>query len=231
MLAPHVRAEREEFYRSVFGEKKFPAIVLFRPSLWEVSAYPEKIAGLLARGFTNPQKMITSSPTILGHSFDNIDAKIEGLRERGFSNPQKMIVSLHSILGLSFDNIDRKIAGLRERGFKDPQKIIASLPAILGYSFDNIDEKIAGLSARGFTNPQKMIASSPAILCYSSKNIDRKLKLCRRLRVDVVLFITWTVMFISMSSKHYVPIARALRKQGKEPTPTNVFRIYKNQTF
>ncbi len=198
MLAPHVRAQREEFYRGVFGEEKFLAIVLLRPYLWDVSMYLEKVAGLSARGFSDPQKMIGSFPAILHYSFGNIDEKIAGLSARGFSDPQKMIGSLPTILGLSFENIDAKIEGLRERGFSNPQKMITSLPAILGLSFENI---------------------------------DRKLKLCRRLNVDVTTFIAYSVVFIGMSAKHYVQIARRCRDLNIDPTPKNVFRIYKKKTF
>ena len=126
---------------------------------------------------------------------------------------------------------DKKIAGLTERGFKDPQKMITSLPAILSLSFDNIDEKIAGLTERGFKDPQKMITSLPAILSLSFDNIDRKLLLCRRLKVDVDAFIAYTIVFIGMSPKHYIPIAKKLRETGKEATPKNVFAIDKAKTF
>ena len=109
--------------------------------------------------------------------------------------------------------------------------MITSLPAILSLSFDNIDEKIAGLTERGFKDPQKMITSLPAILSLSFDNIDRKLLLCRRLKVDVDAFIAYTIVFIGMSPKHYIPIAKKLRETGKEATPKNVFAIYKAKTF
>ena len=109
--------------------------------------------------------------------------------------------------------------------------MITSLPAILGYSFDNIDEKIAGLTERGFKDPQKMITSLPAILGLSFDNIDRKLRLCRRLKVDVDAFIAYTVVFIGMSPKRYIPIARKLQETGKEAIPKNVFAVYKAKTF
>ena len=161
----------------------------------------------------------------------NYNEKIEGLLERGFKNPQKMITSLPAILSYSFDNIDKKIEGLLEREFKDPQKMIISSPAILNYSLDNIDKKIEGLLERGFKDPQKMITSSPAILGLSFNNIDRKLRLCRRLKVDVDAFIAHSVFFTIMSSKNYIPILRACRAQGKEPSPKNIFAIYKAKRF
>ena len=93
------------------------------------------------------------------------------------------------------------------------------------------DKKIAGLTERGFKDPQKMITSLPAILSLSFDNIDRKLLLCRRLKVDVDAFIAYTIVFIGMSPKHYIPIAKKLRETGKEATPKNVFAIYKAKTF
>ncbi len=97
---------------------------------------------LLARGFKNPTKLITSMPAILSLSLDNIDAKIKGLKARGFKNPTKLITSLPTILGYGFDNIDAKIEGLKVRDFKNPIKLIISSPQILSYSFDNIDWRL-----------------------------------------------------------------------------------------
>ena len=93
----------------------------------------EKIAGLSARGFTNPQKMITTSPAILGYSFENIDDKIAGLSARGFTNPQKMIASLPAILDLSFENIDRKLKLCRRLGV-DVDAFIARTIVFIGMS-------------------------------------------------------------------------------------------------
>jgi hypothetical protein len=165
MLSPSEREARHDFYTKIFGHDRVKDSTIFTDHWWPISAYREKIAGLSARGFT------------------------------------------------------------------DPQKMIASLPAILSLSFKNIDEKIAGLSARGFTDPQKMIASLPAILSLSFGNIDRKLRLCKRLAVDVDSFIAYTIVFIGLSPKHYVPIARRLRRDNKDATPKNVFAVYKAKTF
>ena len=92
-------------------------------------------------------------------------------------------------------------------------------------------EKVAGLTARGFKDPQKMITSLPAILGYSFDNIDRKLRLSRRLGIDIHEFIAYSVVFMGMSSKNYIPIARNLKESGKEPSPKNVFAVYKAKTF
>ncbi len=78
--------------------------------------------------------MITSLPTILGLSFDNIDAKITGLKERGFKDPVKKITSSSVILGLSFDNIDRKIRFVRRIDYKQFPELIAYCPILLGLS-------------------------------------------------------------------------------------------------
>ena len=124
-----------------------------------------------------------------------------------------------------------KIQGLIARGFKDPHKMIASLPPILGYSFENIDAKIKGLSDRGFKDPHKMIASLPPILGYSFENIDRKLKLCRRLGACVENFLEYTIIFASMSPKNYIPILRKCRELEFNPSPKNVFKIYRAKSF
>ncbi len=47
-----------------------------KSTLFQVENIDAKIAGLTERGFPNPQKMIASSPAILGYAFENIDAKI-----------------------------------------------------------------------------------------------------------------------------------------------------------
>jgi len=197
MLSETEVTARFKFYKGVFPGKNVSGSS-FPDKLWPVCNYDDKITGLTARGFENPQKMITSSP---------------------------------SILGLSFDNIDEKIAGLTTRGFKNPQKMITSSPSILSYSFDKIDDKITGLTARGFENPQKMITSLPSILGLSFDNIDRKLRLCRRLGVDINNFINYTIVFVGMSSKNYIPILRQCNRLGCNPSPQNVFRIYSKRTF
>lgn len=76
-----------------------------------------------------------------------------------------------------------------------------------------------------------MIASLPAILGLSFDNIDLKLRLCKRLKVDIEEYISYTIVFIGMSSKHYIPIARKCREDNKDPTPKNTFAIYRAKTF
>ena len=124
-----------------------------------------------------------------------------------------------------------KIEGLSDRGFANPVKMIASQPTILCYSFDNIDAKIDGLRERGFANPVKMITSLPAILNLSFDNINHKLRLARRLGVDAQVFITHSFVFISMSARHYVPLIRACRRVGKDPTPRNIMWAYKKKLY
>ena len=92
-------------------------------------------------------------------------------------------------------------------------------------------EKIEGLSDRGFANPVKMITSLPAILNLSFDNINHKLRLARRLGVDAQVFITHSFVFISMSARHYVPLIRACRRVGKDPTPRNIMWAYKKKLY
>lgn len=124
-----------------------------------------------------------------------------------------------------------KIRTLAKHGFKDPQKMVASFPQILGLSFDNIDGKIRALTERGFKDPQKLIASFPSILGFSLANIDSKIRLCRRLGVKIDDFVAYTMIFIGMSKKHYLPILRKCWELGIEPTPKNVLRIYTQKSF
>jgi hypothetical protein len=64
-----------------------------------------KVTDLRAAGFTDPIKMITSSPAILGLAIDNIHGKIADLSELGFADPVKMITSKPSILGYATEII------------------------------------------------------------------------------------------------------------------------------
>jgi hypothetical protein len=93
------------------------------------------------------------------------------------------------------------------------------------------DEKLKGLSERGFKDPYKMIASSPAILGLSFDNIDEKLRKAKRLKANVDDFIAYTIVFIGMSAKHYIPILRKCRKDEVSPSPKSVFKIYKAKSF
>jgi hypothetical protein len=99
-----------------------------RPTLYHKELIHEKIEELRKLGFSDPVKMIVSSPAILGLSIEeNIKVKIEELRKLGFSDPVKMIVSSPAILGLSIEeNIKVKIEELRKLGFSDPVKMIVS---------------------------------------------------------------------------------------------------------
>jgi hypothetical protein len=64
-----------------------------------------KISGLRELGFSDPLKMITSLPTILGYSIDSIRGKLDDLRQLGFADPVKMITSLPAILGYSRERL------------------------------------------------------------------------------------------------------------------------------
>ena len=142
-LSPEeLQSRRDCLLNYGFSSEWVKEVEKIRPRLYPEERIKAKIIGMGERGFSNPIKMITTMPTILGLSFDNIDGKIAGLTERGFGNSVKMITTQPAILGLAFDNIDRKIAGLTERGFGNPVKMITSMPSILGYSFDNIDRRL-----------------------------------------------------------------------------------------
>jgi len=171
------REKRESYLRDSLGfsQEKINKLKEIKAELYSAESIIEKINGLKDRGFTNPNKMIESSPTILSLTFENIDTKISGLKDRGFTNPNKMIASSPVIFTLAFENIDAKLSGLKDRGFTNPNKMIESLPAIFSYAFENIDAKLSGLKDRGFTNPNKMIESLPPILGYTFENIDTKI--------------------------------------------------------
>ena len=106
-------------------------------TLWKSPS--EKIDELKTLGFTNPIKLITSSPAILGYSIeDNIKPKITELKTLGFTNPIKVITSSPPILGYSIeDNIKPKITELKTLGFTNPIKLITSSPTILNLSIEN----------------------------------------------------------------------------------------------
>jgi mTERF protein len=82
--------------------------------------------------------MVTSLPTILGYSLENIRGKIAGLHKLDFADPVKMITSFPPILGYSIGNIRDKLADLRELGFADPVKVVMAKPAILGHSRERV---------------------------------------------------------------------------------------------
>ena len=114
-----------------------------RPALYAAEKIDAKIEGLKQRGFSDPQKMITSDPQILDLGFENIDAKIEGLKQRGFSDPQKMITSSPEILGYGFENIDEKIEYLNRviRTYKlplSPISLIENILSILGTKMEKL---------------------------------------------------------------------------------------------
>ena len=172
------REKRESYLKDIIGfsQEKIDKLKEKTPSLCSIKSIIEKVNGLKDRGFTNPNKMIESLPSILGLAFENIDAKISGLKDRGFTNPNKMIESLPPILSYGFENIDTKISGLKDRGFTNPTKMIGSSPAILSYGFGNIDSKVNLLSKlsnlyRINLNPITTIESNPAILGVKFKKL------------------------------------------------------------
>ena len=187
-----------------FSEKAISRFETKTPKLFTEEYVASKLEGLHARGFTNPVKLITASPSILCFSFDNIDAKIAGLHARGFTNPVRLITLLPALFCLSFKNIDAKIAGLRARGFTDHVKLVTALPTLLSFSFSNIDARLTALQARGFTNPVKLVASSPTTLALSLHNIDSKLRHSRRMHffeADVIPCIEKFPTLLGYSSK------------------------------
>ena len=77
-----------------------------------------RLADLRGLGFTDPVKMITTMPAILGYAIDNIRGKISDLRGLGFTDPVKMITSLPAILGYARERLllcGGIIAGLDDR--------------------------------------------------------------------------------------------------------------------
>ena len=124
-----------------------------------------------------------------------------------------------------------KIKGLTDRGFKDPHKMIASFPSILGLALENIDAKIKGLTDRGLKDVQEKVVLSPQILSYSFENIDRKMRLCRRLGGNYQDFLDYGIIFAGMSPKNYIPILRKCRELEFNPSPKNVFKIYRAKSF
>ena len=114
-----------------------------RPTLFAPVVVEAHLMGLRERGFGNPNKMVESSPAILGLAFENIDAKLAGLRERGFGNPNKMVESSPAILGLAFENIDRRIRlfsklnHLYELSFK-PTELMEQESALFSSKLDKL---------------------------------------------------------------------------------------------
>ena len=100
----------------------------------------EKIDELKKLGFTNPIKLITSSPAILGYSIENnITPKIDELKKLGFTNPMKLITSLPAILGYSIeDNITPKVKIAKKIIWNDKVAIdlLEKAPEIIGTKID-----------------------------------------------------------------------------------------------
>lgn len=147
-----------------------------------VEKVTETIQGLKARGFADPVKLATNSPSILGLTLEKIDAKVAWLASRGFADPVKLVSNHPRILSYRIESMDAKFEGLKDRGFSSPVKLVVMVPSVLGMSFANIDAKIGGLKARGFADPVKLIASYPSILSLSLKNIDAKIAYLGRIR-------------------------------------------------
>jgi len=160
-----------------FSQEWLDHVAVHQPSLFENPK--AKLDGLRARGFSNPHKLVTAHPFILGITLENIDAKIKYLKESGFKDPIKLISTAPATLAASLENIHGKIDGLRQRGFKDPLSLVASQPSTLSFSFDNIDAKIKGLEKREL-DPIRLITASPPILGLTFENIDAKIEGLRK---------------------------------------------------
>ena len=81
-----------------------------RPALYAAEKIDAKIEGLKQRGFSDPQKMITSLPQILGYGFENIDEKIEYLNRviRTYKlplSPISLIENIVPILGTKMEKL------------------------------------------------------------------------------------------------------------------------------
>ena len=107
-------------------------------TLWKSPS--EKIDELKTLGFTNPIKLITSSPAILGYSIeDNIKPKITELKTLGFTNPIKLITSSPTILNLSIENnIKPKVKIAKKIIWNDKVAIdlLEKAPEIIGTKID-----------------------------------------------------------------------------------------------
>ncbi len=142
--ADAVNGRIDHFLSHGFKEEEIGHIrTAVRTTLIRPEDLDQKIKDLKERGFTDPVKMITSLPAILGYAIDNIDGKIKDLKERGFTDPVKMITSLPAILGYAIDNIDGKIK-LIERVSEhfgadiNPAEIIECELGILGTKIDKL---------------------------------------------------------------------------------------------
>ncbi|TSC77596.1 MAG: hypothetical protein G01um101433_513, partial [Parcubacteria group bacterium Gr01-1014_33] len=88
-----LKERQEAFLKAGFSDEWVERLKETRPTLYTPDILELKLSGLKDRGFSNPTKLIESSPAILGLAFDNIDNKLSGLKDRGFSNPTKLIES------------------------------------------------------------------------------------------------------------------------------------------
>ena len=114
-----------------------------KATLYTEENITQKITDLKALGFTDPTKMITSLPAILGLNIENITQKITDLKALGFTDPTKMITSSPTILGLNIENITRKF-GTLENIFQlygmpiDAKEFVESNLSVLGTKIDKL---------------------------------------------------------------------------------------------
>ncbi len=134
----NIYVQRRKYLEELgFSEKAISRLEAVTPKLFTKEYVDSKLAGLHARGFTDPMKILKSLPAILNLSFNNIDAKLAGLQARGFTNPTKLVISNPQILVLSLHNIDTKLRHARRL-----QSVVMpcreQLPAFLRYSSKRI---------------------------------------------------------------------------------------------
>ncbi len=89
-----ISRRRSSFLSIGFSESWIDSLQESRPTLYAPEIVRGHIDGLSQRGFSNPHKMIESSPAILGYAFENIDRRL------------KMFNRLISHYGLQFDAIE-----------------------------------------------------------------------------------------------------------------------------
>ncbi len=169
--------EKRQAFLSTLGlsQDQINRVKVECPTLYDQNHVQRVIDDLRNLGFTDPVKMISSSPVVLGYHIENIKQKIDDLKNLGFADPVKMITSSMRILGLNIENIRQKIDDLKNLGFVDPVKMITSSPVILNYNIENIRQKIDDLKNLGFVDPVKMITSLPAIFGYGIENVKQKI--------------------------------------------------------
>lgn len=179
----------------------------------------EKLVGLKARGFANPEAVINRWPQLLVYSLDAVDEKLTGLKESGFNDPVRFITKNGSVVGMSMESIKRKLEMMQKQGF-NAVEIYETNPTSLNLSQQTLSRKISDLRDRGF-DPKKIISKDPGILTFSIKNIDRKLSFIKKvvslykLGTTAQEIMTHTLPLFRAKFERIVLLARVIREFGE----------------